>query len=85
MFVMPTFVQFLRFVDREIAEREVLIHCNQGESRARSLALVYMAKWLKLLPHDSHRKAAAAFREKFTYNPGLGIRAWFAQRWNELR
>lgn len=84
MFMMPTFVHFLKFVDREIAEREVLIHCNQGESRAPSLALLYMAKRLKLLPNDSYQSAAAAFREKFTYKPGIGIQTWLTQRWNEV-
>ncbi len=52
--MMPSFEAFLRFVDREIPERPILIHCNQGESRAPSLTLLYMAKRLGLLPSNSY-------------------------------
>ena len=53
LFMMPSFEAFLRFADREIAERPILIHCNQGESHAPSLTLLYMAKRLGLLPADT--------------------------------
>ena len=46
LFMMPSFEAFLKFVDHEIVDRPVLIHCNQGESRAPSLTLLYMAKRL---------------------------------------
>jgi hypothetical protein len=84
LFMLPSFVAFLRFVDREIAEREVLIHCNQGESRAPSLALLYMAKRLGLLPSGSYEEAAEAFRSEFTYRPGEGIRRWLTANWQKI-
>jgi hypothetical protein len=84
LFMMPCFEAFLRFVDREIAEREVLIHCNQGESRAPSLALLYMAKRLWLLPSESYDEAAESFRSQFTYRPGEGIKRWLTANWQRI-
>ncbi|MDP9175312.1 MAG: hypothetical protein M3O30_15830 [Planctomycetota bacterium] len=84
LFMMPSFEAFLRFVDREIAERPILIHCNQGESRAPSLTLLYMAKRLGLLPADTYSVAAEAFRQKYPYNPGRGIQSWLTTNWSKI-
>jgi hypothetical protein len=84
LFMMPSFEAFLKFVDREISERPVLIHCNQGESRAPSLTLLYMAKRLATLPNDSYAVAATAFRQKYTYNPGRGIEIWLTTNWSKI-
>lgn len=84
LFMMPSFEAFMRFVDREIAERPVLIHCNQGESRAPSLTLLYMAKRLGLLPADSYASAAEAFRAKYPYKPGRGIQSWLTTNWSKI-
>jgi hypothetical protein len=84
LFMMPSFEAFLRFVDREIAERPILIHCNQGESRAPSLTLLYMAKRLNLLPNGSYESAATAFRQKYPYNPGRGIQTWLGTNWSKI-
>jgi len=84
LFMMPSFEAFLKFVDREIAERPVLIHCNQGESRAPSLTLLYMAKRLATLPNDSYAVAATAFRQKCAYNPGRGIETWLTTNWSKI-
>lgn len=84
LFTMASFEAFLRFVDREIAQRPVLIHCNQGESRAPSLTLLYMAKRLGLLLADSYEAAAEAFREKYPYNPGRGIQMWLGKNWERI-
>jgi hypothetical protein len=84
LFMLPSFEAFLKFVDREIAERPVLIHCNQGESRAPSLTLLYMAKRLNALPSDSYAAAATAFRQKYVYNPGRGIETWLTTNWSKI-
>jgi hypothetical protein len=84
LFMMASFEAFVKFVDREIAERPVLIHCNQGESRAPSLTLLYMAKRLATLPNDSYAVAATAFRQKFPYNPGRGIETWLTTNWSKI-
>jgi predicted protein tyrosine phosphatase len=86
LFMMPSFVAFLAFVDQHIADRRVLIHCNQGESRAPSLALLYLAKRTDRLPAGSYPQAAEAFRASMFpgYNPGRGIQTWLTQRWSEI-
>jgi len=84
LFMMPSFEAFLNFTDRQIAERPVLIHCNQGESRAPSLTLLYMAKRLALLPNESYPAAATAFRQKYPYKPGQGIQSWLTTHWNKI-
>jgi predicted protein tyrosine phosphatase len=84
LFMMASFDAFLRFVDREIAERNVLIHCNKGESRAPSLTLLYMAKRLRMLPDDSYAAATTEFRSKFPYNPGRGIVTWLTNNWRKI-
>jgi predicted protein tyrosine phosphatase len=84
LFMMASFEAFLSFVDREIAERDVLIHCNQGESRAPSLALLYMAKRLRSLPNETYVTAASAFRQRFPYNPGQGVKDWLTTSWHKF-
>jgi len=84
LFKRESFDAFFRFVDRKIAAAPVLIHCNQGESRAPSLALLYMAKRLALLPDESYAAAAAAFARRFPYRPGNGIKGYLTQNWHLL-
>ncbi len=84
LFHAETFERFFDFTDRMIETREVLIHCNQGQSRAPSLALLYMAKRLGTLPDESFGAARAAFETKFPYQPGQGIATYLTENWREL-
>lgn len=86
LFMMPSFNAFLGFVDKHISDRRVIIHCNQGESRAPSLALLYLAKRTDLLPAGSDPEAADAFRASMFpgYNPGRGIQTWLTRHWTEI-
>jgi hypothetical protein len=84
LFMMQSFDAFLGFVDREIAHRPVFIHCNQGESRAPTLALIYMAKRLGLLPNESYIAAALAFQSEYPYKPGRGIQLWLERNWGTI-
>jgi len=75
----------LSFLD-EMNERgmPVLIHCNQGESRSPSLALLYMAARLRALPTESLAAAEAAFRPLYPmYSPKPGIREHLLQYWDQ--
>ncbi len=83
LFKLESFVRFFEFMDRQIAHRPVLIHCNKGESRAPSLALLYMAK-RGFLPGESYAQARATFEEKFPYKPGKGIENFLKENWNVL-
>ncbi len=84
LFKLESFDIFLGFVDREITERPVLIHCNQGRSRAPSLALLYMAKRLELLPPESYEAARGAFEQEYPYSPGRGIEVFLAENWHRI-
>ena len=84
LFQMESFQTFFRFVDFQIARRSVLIHCNQGESRAPSLALLYAAKRLNLFPDESYAAARATFEKQFPYKPGQGIVTYLTVHWKEL-
>lgn len=84
LFMPGSFVQFFQFADAEIRDRPLLIHCNQGESRAPSLALLYMAKRLNLLPDDSYHSAKVEFEKHYSYHPGLGIQMFLERNWEAL-
>lgn len=84
LFKPESFTLFFEFVDREITQRPVLIHCNKGESRAPSLTLLYMAKRLGLLPNESYQAAAAAFSAQYPYKPGKGIATYLGKNWGGL-
>ncbi|MCI0377723.1 MAG: hypothetical protein L0215_08965 [Gemmataceae bacterium] len=85
LFKMASFEAFLRFVDKHIHDREVLVHCNLGQSRAPSLALLYMAKRARDLPAETYESAAKEFQERFSYSPGQGIESWLSQNWHAIQ
>lgn len=63
----------------------ILIHCDQGESRSRSLALLLGAR-VGLLPTSDYFTAAAAFEEitQTPYVPGQGLMTFLDQHWHRL-
>ncbi len=63
--------QALDFIDHmRVSEQNVLVHCNQGESRAPSIALLYMACRLNALPADSLEAAEDEFKQIYPrYRP----------------
>ncbi|PCI98748.1 MAG: hypothetical protein COB14_07575 [Alphaproteobacteria bacterium] len=85
LFKLESFKIFLEFVGRKIENKQpILIHCNQGQSRAPSLAMLCMAKGLNLLPNDSYAAARTAFEEKFPYTPGKGISQFLEKNWQSI-
>lgn len=65
------------------SSQKVLVHCNQGESRGPSIALLYLAT-KGLIPTDSLEAAEAAFKTLYSgYNPKPGIRGFLQQHWND--
>jgi predicted protein tyrosine phosphatase len=77
--------QALDFIDQQHSDKlNVLVHCNQGESRGPSIALVYMATRLRVLPSESLEAAEEAFRKLYPpYNPKMGIRGHLRQYWQQ--
>jgi hypothetical protein len=83
LFKIETFVQFLLFAS-EHHDRggSVLIHCNQGESRAPTLALLFLAKHLRVIPNSSFSDAKEVFESLYAgYQPGVGIQQFLTTNW----
>lgn len=81
-FSQGVFTAALAFIHAELARgQNVLIHCNQGESRGPGLTLLYMAI-AKLLPAGSLKEAEEAFKKLYPpYKPGTGVRGFLEQNW----
>ncbi len=83
-FTNPIMKAAIEFIDTNINDKKVLIHCNQGMSRSPSIGLLYLA--IKgSLPTDSYRNAVSEFQKIFpNYNPGSGIASYMNRNWNDL-
>jgi hypothetical protein len=86
LFMPASFEAFLSFANREWgAGRKLLIHCNQGESRAPSLALLFLAKCLQVVDNRSYGAAKQEFEKLYpTYKPGLGIQTYLTKNWHDI-
>lgn len=89
LFRAESFIRAMDFMDtfRE-GDDPLLVHCNNGLSRAPSLVLLYMARRLKTIPDDSYAVARAVFETMIppgTYQPGQGIQTFLAGNWEALR
>lgn len=84
-FTNPIMKVSMSFIEGNLAKRnKILIHCNQGQSRSPSIALLYLARKNHI---DSHTyfKAAESFRVYYPlYNPGKGIAAYLNRNWETL-
>lgn len=79
-----TFNKVLDFIERWHQEKNVLIHCDQGQSRAPTIGLLFLAKRLKSIPGDSFESAKDAFVKIYpNYLPG-GIGDYVRQKWEEF-
>ena len=86
LFNPPLFDSALTFIDRYLPARKVLIHCNKGNSRAPSLALLHLAKRARVINSESYATAATDFRTKFPgYQPGLGIQIYLTEHWTQIK
>ena len=86
LFMLQSFTSFLEFTSRQWEDgKNILIHCNQGESRAPTLAMIFMAKHLKELPNSSYSEARNEFEKLYPgYRPGNGIQIYLDKKWNEF-
>jgi predicted protein tyrosine phosphatase len=80
----PIFDAALAFIDRALkSDGRVLVHCNQGESRAPGIGLLYLAARTNTLPQVM-AEAESAFRELYpNYMPKEGIRGFLRAHWPE--
>lgn len=86
LFMAPTFTTFLKFAEEHWKEgRRILIHCNQGLSRAPSLAMLFLAKRRGAISNDSFDAAKHDFAAMYrAYSPGGGIVKYLRTHWVEL-
>lgn len=78
-----TFLSFAR--ETRDSGKALLIHCNQGESRAPTLALVFLAKHLHAISNQSYSAARQDFAQRFPrYLPGRGIQTYMHENWSKM-
>jgi hypothetical protein len=84
LFRVDLFRQFLQWALPRVG-RPMLIHCNQGESRARSLALLILAATGKI-DARSYEAASRAFANATgkAYRPGRGIGDFLDAKWDAI-
>ena len=73
------------FIRRNLSSnRQVLIHCDQGQSRSCSITLVYLAK-NNLIPNNSYNDALTHFRTLYPeVNIGVGFNNYLNNNWTRL-
>ncbi|WP_104001908.1 hypothetical protein [Marinobacterium lutimaris] len=86
LFLPALFSSFLDFAKKHWDDGKTLvIHCNQGESRAPSLALLFLARSLTVIDDSSYSSARDEFQKLYhRYLPGKGIQTYFSQNWSKL-
>lgn len=72
------------FIEKNILSKKILVHCNLGESRAPSIALVYLAK-TGFISKDNFDKAVEDFKKVYhLYTPGTGIYSYLKSNWDDI-
>ncbi|MCH8304250.1 MAG: dual specificity protein phosphatase family protein [Candidatus Marinimicrobia bacterium] len=86
LFKIELFHKYMEFVNMKWDDgKNILIHCNQGESRAPSLALLFLAKSLRAISNASYAEARQDFTTFYpAYYPGKGIQIFLEQNWDSI-
>lgn len=76
----------LNFIEQKLNEgKKVLIHCNLGESRSPSIALLYLIKH-GFIKGETLEDCEVAFLRLYpNYNPGKGIRDFVKEHFKEYQ
>lgn len=65
-----------------IPHTKILLHCNQGQSRSPSIALLYLVKHTDLLPQSAVNAALEAFRAIYPpFAPAGGMAGYIQANW----
>lgn len=84
-FMDPMISETLEFIGDHMGSTQVLIHCNQGQSRSPSLAMLYLAKRTNEISDESYNQASTEFQELYPrFNPSRGIHLYLQDHWNQL-
>jgi hypothetical protein len=73
----------LSFIEASLhADRPVLVHCNQGHSRAPSIALLYLRAHTARFASTEFESAEHGFREIYpAYRPAAGVQGFLRSHW----
>ena len=73
----------LEFIEQKLSEGlKVFVHCNQGESRAPSICLLYLIKH-SIIKGDTLEDCETEFLKIYPgYYPGTGIRGFMKEHWS---
>ncbi|QAR34019.1 phosphatase [Geovibrio thiophilus] len=83
-FTHPIMKAAFEFLDEQIPQRKVLIHCNQGQSRSAGVALAYMAK-KNMIKNNDFKIAYTEFKNIYTpAQIGIGFELYLGNYWNEI-
>jgi len=84
-FAGPIFESALAFIEKYIATNNLLIHCNQGLSRAPSIGLVFLAKRTDVISNATYREASQDFLQIYRhYQPCRGIAIYLTKNWEKI-
>jgi len=84
IFTNPIMKTAMIFIEKYIDINNILIHCNQGQSRSPSIALIYLAR-KSVINNDSYSTATKDFVQLYqNYQPGNGITAYMRKNWDHL-
>lgn len=84
-FKVETFIAALNFIENAIKSgKEVFVHCDQGESRAPTLAMVFLAKRTDFLD-DNFQDAVKKFEELYPEYRPSGILKFVERHWSEIQ
>lgn len=86
LFKPALFSHFMNFAKKHWDDgKELVIHCNKGESRAPSLGLLFLARGIAVIDDSSYSSARGEFQKLYSrYQPGKGIQTYFTQNWAKL-
>jgi len=87
LFKIELFTVALDFIEKAWSTGDnTLIHCNHGDSRSPSIAMVFLAKRLCRVPNTSYKDAFNAFCKEFhVYHPGHGISSFLGNNWSKIK
>lgn len=82
LFHVETFQQFLSTAR---GHEKLLIHCNEGNSRAPALAMLHLSKNAGVLPTDSYDAAKSAYKRLDpVFTPSSGIDQFLREHWQQI-
>lgn len=82
--IKQTFTQILDFIDKQINNSKVLVHCDLGLSRSPSLCLLYLAKRTDLISNNSYAEARVDFEKIYPHYKPTSIVKYLSCHWDNI-